>query len=265
MAKITRKSYKRNKIVLGASLFAGVALISTGFAAWVISTSVNKNATGNVEIGITKNNSVDLTLDQAENYYFYFEPVQYNENPTGENYYLFESPAGTPEDPKESLKITITGTIKNISHFDRMEVKMANHDGINMAHEHNYITAPTCYNSAVTYKTSDENSIFTEVTSSEAGESKYYTFSLEIAFSWGTAFENKNPSIYYGNKYYNATTDEQKQNIKKEAIDTLDTLRMDIRQITDLSLSQYQNLSDSEKKAKGTEPKFKVSLTCYAN
>ena len=35
--KLTRKSYKRNIIVFGLMFFMGIALVSTGFAAWVLS------------------------------------------------------------------------------------------------------------------------------------------------------------------------------------------------------------------------------------
>ena len=33
MSKITRRSYKRKKIVMGVALFGAIALVSTGFAA----------------------------------------------------------------------------------------------------------------------------------------------------------------------------------------------------------------------------------------
>ena len=43
MVKMTRKSYKRRKIILGVSLFSSVALVSTGFAAWVLAFSSRGN------------------------------------------------------------------------------------------------------------------------------------------------------------------------------------------------------------------------------
>lgn len=37
MAKLTRNSYKRKIILFGVIVFMSIALISTGFAAWVMS------------------------------------------------------------------------------------------------------------------------------------------------------------------------------------------------------------------------------------
>ena len=36
MAKLTRKSYKRKKIAFAAVILGGVALVSSGFAAWLV-------------------------------------------------------------------------------------------------------------------------------------------------------------------------------------------------------------------------------------
>ena len=41
MSKITRRTYKRKKILMGAALFGAVGLVSTGFAAWVLSASAS--------------------------------------------------------------------------------------------------------------------------------------------------------------------------------------------------------------------------------
>ena len=37
MAKLTRKSYKRKKVAFAAVVLGGVALVSSGFAAFVLS------------------------------------------------------------------------------------------------------------------------------------------------------------------------------------------------------------------------------------
>lgn len=39
MAKLTKNSYKRKVILFGVLLFMSIALISTGFAAWIMSTN----------------------------------------------------------------------------------------------------------------------------------------------------------------------------------------------------------------------------------
>ncbi len=59
--RITRNSYKRKVILVGIMLFMAIALISTGFAAWVISTGASQNQEGGVEVGVVT--GVDLKLD----------------------------------------------------------------------------------------------------------------------------------------------------------------------------------------------------------
>ena len=62
MSKITRRSYKRKKIIMGAALFGAVGLVSTGFAAWVLSasTSVEQKASLNVGTISDKNMSFEI-------------------------------------------------------------------------------------------------------------------------------------------------------------------------------------------------------------
>ena len=62
MAKLTRKSYQRKAMVVGATAFAGIALVATGFAAWVISSSATKNVQGNVNVGVVSDKSIELTV-----------------------------------------------------------------------------------------------------------------------------------------------------------------------------------------------------------
>ena len=61
MAKLTRKSYQRKAMVVGATAFAGIALMATGFAAWVISSSATKNVQGGVQVGTISNKSIEIT------------------------------------------------------------------------------------------------------------------------------------------------------------------------------------------------------------
>ena len=51
MSKITRQSYKRKKIVMGFALFGAIGLVSTGFAAWVLSGSTDKSSETSLSVG----------------------------------------------------------------------------------------------------------------------------------------------------------------------------------------------------------------------
>ena len=63
MAKLTKKSYRRKRMLMGLALFMSVALISTGFAAWVISSSVEKESNSNVQVGTISDKSIGLTVE----------------------------------------------------------------------------------------------------------------------------------------------------------------------------------------------------------
>lgn len=70
--KLTRKSYKRNIIVFGIMIFMGVALVSTGFATWVLSQDTTVENTGNVEVGIVADESLtfaDVKVEQRDHTY----------------------------------------------------------------------------------------------------------------------------------------------------------------------------------------------------
>ena len=50
MVKLTRNSYKRKIILFGVLIFASIALISTGFAAWIMSANASKDKDGNITL-----------------------------------------------------------------------------------------------------------------------------------------------------------------------------------------------------------------------
>ena len=82
MSKITGKSYRRKKIVMGAVLFGSIGLVSTGFAAWVLAAPTNTSKETSVEVGtITDKNmafsDVDLyrTDNSSSSTVYKFEPL----------------------------------------------------------------------------------------------------------------------------------------------------------------------------------------------
>ena len=81
MAKLTRKSYQRKAMVVGATAFAGIALVATGFAAWVISSSATEKFKGNVQVGTISEKSIEITdialkeVDGTRDF-FSFEPTK---------------------------------------------------------------------------------------------------------------------------------------------------------------------------------------------
>ena len=195
--KITRKSYKRNKLVLGASLFAGVALVSTGFAAWVISSSVSQDQSGNVEVGVVENQSVTMTLDSGEKN-FKFEPVK-------QSGYIIQPDSDTNV---ESLSVVVSGTLTNAKAWagsNSLSIKMATDTGIDAAVSAKYITTPTCYNSDTTIaKKTDTKATVADITEDgwyPTSDENKFLFKYTVTFAWGDAFKNVNPAQYYTECY----------------------------------------------------------------
>ena len=62
MKKYTRRHYNKKLLALGLSAFMGIGLISTGFAAWVMSKDENVEANGNVNVAVMKDSSISLKL-----------------------------------------------------------------------------------------------------------------------------------------------------------------------------------------------------------
>ena len=76
MARLTRKSFKRKRILLGICMFISIAMISTGFAAWVISTDANKEVTGNVNVGTITEAQMEFIDVKLSNDSFNFEALE---------------------------------------------------------------------------------------------------------------------------------------------------------------------------------------------
>ena len=59
--KLTRKSYRRKLIMFGTSIFMSLALVATGFAAWVLSKDANVSAEGSVEVAAVVESSIEIS------------------------------------------------------------------------------------------------------------------------------------------------------------------------------------------------------------
>ena len=66
MAKLTRKSYKRKKVAFAAVVLGGVALVSSGFAAFVLSANADQKNEGGVEVGILENKALTMQVFKVD-------------------------------------------------------------------------------------------------------------------------------------------------------------------------------------------------------
>lgn len=185
MAKLTRNSYKRKIILFGVIVFMSIALISTGFAAWVMSQEKKQSTSGNVTVGAVTEGNIEVTLDELTVKDFKFEPKEGDDTgrvrSDGTNF--------------ESLTVTVTGTIKNTQFLEEATIKMNVKEAVKQAETAGYIILPECANSEVVLT----------LTESGTNEKK---FSYNITFKWGSKFGGENPGEYYDSAAFNPSEEE---------------------------------------------------------
>lgn len=221
--RMTRNSYKRKVIVLGIMIFMSIALVSTGFAAWVISrNTVNEDTKGNISIGVVQDNEIKFdikefyTEEETQTQDFRFEPekddkdgivrTQVNENGESINY--------------ELMTLTIKGTITGVSYLTTNSVSgkrifklkldlLSNASGVLNAIKAGYLTAKVSLfegeitNNEINKKSSQpivdtkslDGKTFVDLSLNTTAND--YVFVIEIAFEWGEMFNGENPSRYF--------------------------------------------------------------------
>lgn len=188
MKKKTLNSYKRKIIVLGVLVFMSIGLISTGFAAWVMSTNPEKTETGNVSVGLIEDANLTINLNAAPEggYNIAFEPLA--TDTTGRVRADSESAA-------EALSFTVTGTVSPAQYFGSLSYEFIIPQGVMDAYEKGYIELPK--GATVTAGGGLVTLTQEELTATTVDEENAYQFSIVIEFKWGANFNGKNPGIYY--------------------------------------------------------------------
>lgn len=182
MVKMTRKSYKRRKIILGVSLFSSVALVSTGFAAWVLASQAEAEKAGNITVGTVSDSSIKISnVKFKDNDSFIFEPKSSDKagrvRNDGVNF--------------ENLSVTVTGEISPKTYVTGATIQLTVPEGITTAASEtkNYIVLPSCV----------ETPEDLDITSNVVEDTIHFEYT--ITFEWGSAFENTNPGLYYDTDY----------------------------------------------------------------
>lgn len=245
MAKLTRNSYKRKIILFGVFVFMSIALISTGFAAWVMSADDKVEDDGNVDVGVVKDSTIDIIFDDEnyiKNFEFLFEPAAGDVKAEGNRVHLEEVEEGQTA-PSENLKLTIKGTISNPGNLAQngLKIKMVLPAGLAKASELNYIVLPTCVEEQV-------------INVNENGE-----FTYVVEFTWGSAFGGMNPSLYYDN---DATGKEvSNQEVRK----TLENLRACVyNYYTELNAEGADRAAIIAEHLADEIPTYKITITATA-
>lgn len=202
MKRNIKNSSKRKWIVGGVAFFGAVALLTTGFATWVI--GVNQTESG-LEVGVTvdsaKNESVNFTANVKENDTLTLAEDTTENNASGpqDNIIKIED-AATPDftviveytvDIGSSLKATsITFRMTPItatSALSSTEVSSGLED-----RGTNYIEFASTHSAEYTY---DINPDITSDSETKKGE-------VTLTFEWGDFFGDTTPTGYYNNLTY---------------------------------------------------------------
>ena len=214
MAKLTRKSYKRKKIAFAAVIFGGVALVSSGFAAWVISAGKDANENGSVTVGQVVEANLGMKIEwkvtgAEDKTYTAIADEGPNANKAG-NYsfncsksvtsgrfrYGTGSDVTDGSDADQCLSLTFRVTVtSSLDNFGSLNVTFANNEKIDASKDAAAKAQGKNFSSTTA---GSANTIFKKTDTGE-GASKYQWVSedIEVAFKWGTAFGKDSPENYY--------------------------------------------------------------------
>lgn len=206
MAKLTRKSYKRKKVAFAAVVLGGVALVSSGFAAFVLSAGAEKNVGGNIHVGESVKGALSMEIFNADSKgnkvgdalkadgtvlpdaYFSFdadakdiEGKTENQGNTGRNgekvpgvfsnraYYKETATSKNPEKLSNTFVIEIKSTIDSLSSLNIKLTTSGEGKDFETPINNGFITPPGCHDSAgVTIG----ESVFDAATATAPAESK---------------------------------------------------------------------------------------------
>ena len=216
MKKDLKSKSKRKWIVGGVLLFGGVALLTTGFATWVIGvnrTTQSNNA--NVTVQGTENESVKLTVQLTDS------AITVSEKHTKAANEIIGTKAEEKEkDFKIGLNITIEAgaayvNANNITGVNFSWGAGADTNSIkdgevetNVTNNNKVVESGTTYRASGNYTYLDINTqsiaigAFTDESGSGSSVKKWtYTGEAVEMFKWGTYFGGKSPCNYYNDLY----------------------------------------------------------------
>ena len=258
--RLTRSAFRRKAITFGVSIFASIAMMASGFAAWVLSQEASMDANGEIEVGVITEANIGISeivfakdAEQNDIKSFLFEPAK--DDTTGR--------VRWDGSVSERLALTISWNVTNYQSAADHYVQFKLPASVKAAIDANYIKAPEGFTisdvteeiGGVTYyvatyaiganldasKTSDDKQLTYKVTTDEDDRTiKNLACTLELEFAWGTKFGETNPSLYFDNTDIGKAI--EYDNVKKE----LETFKATLHGIT---YEEYAQLSESDRAA----------------
>lgn len=201
MRKLTRRSYNRKLIIFGLAIFLAFGMISTGFAAWLISSAATEDAEAPVEVDKIVDESFELTINELdENNDWDGDLISFDakkDDTTGR----VQFQANGENDGGEQLELTLSGTVTNVAALgqqpgstgDKNEIKIeiALPDSLKAAITAKYLTVQYTVGTGSYVNIPDDNTLWVAPNAVDG------TFSITLKFGWGEKFNFKNPCEYY--------------------------------------------------------------------
>lgn len=224
MKKVTRHAFSKKAIMITASLFVTLALITTGFAAWLISSGASGEGTGNITTATIDDARLGLTVAMAEGKDFVcFGPQADDKHPD----IRYKAHVGDEKDDREVLVATVTGTIKNYDRLEKFNITIKISDKALTAagytwtetNEGSLKNRTYTYNAEKAYISLPEYAVDTDgrflplpsdmskttaPKTISAGDSMFTDgatenekrFTFDVTFGWGEKFKGCNPGRY---------------------------------------------------------------------
>ena len=203
------KSKSRRKWLLGGSLaFASVALLTTGFATWVIGTT-KTSVDGKVNIGVdtAKDNSVELTfsLDDSDNKISVAEAV----GDTNPNLKIERDGSEGDIEPDWTIKIKDLNVVVGETFYESLkgkDLKIVFELQKDVAEDKNSVTDDKVgvrTGSPWNYITLVKSEFNVTLPATYPTDGKIYDISdtdKTFSFVWGSYFDGKAPSVFYKEK-----------------------------------------------------------------
>jgi len=219
MSKITRRSFKRKKIIMGASLFGATGLVSTGFAAWVLSSSTNTEKEASLHVGVVSNKNMEFDV-----------PIIYETSDgqkTSRDTYSFDAQPGdgtgrvrAESGNEEVLSLSVETTLHESQNLGKLNALItcendtfAKQDpespnsanwttDLDEAIDKGYIVAPEAYVDGGIDLWKTENNV--ETTNSASWNHLTWgtnrltlNIVVDVVFAWGDFFGGINPSVFF--------------------------------------------------------------------
>lgn len=254
MKKVTRHAFSKKAIMITASLFVTLALITTGFAAWLISSGASDEGTGNITTATIDDARLGLTVAMAEGKDFVCFGPQADDNHPDIRY---KKPKAGEKDDKEVLTATVTGTISNYVRLEKFNITIKISDKALKAAGY---TWPETGESSRTYTYNAEKAYIslpgyavdtdgrflplpsdtsktTAPKTISAGDSMFTAganenekkFTFDVTFGWGEKFKGCNPGKYLDREVDDAHLPDKTYTVdeKKEIMTELRSLFVD--------------------------------------